>query len=224
MMQAKTRLFIIYCCLISFGFGYELSNVITNIRNNDNSIEESQAEIAEPASVIDEPVQLPHGGASAILNRERTKEEIEFYVWVAENKKGFHYDLINSLSDEDLELICRIAVLEAGNQSEEGKRAAIEVILNRLVSEHFPNSVYEVLSAEGQFTTWGARNTVSQERVEEMKVIVYLVGETPESVFEDYIAEYEYDCAPQDYVYFARGRFDWAANHVKIGDHWFETR
>ena len=221
MMQAKTRLFTLYCCLLSFGLGFELSNAIDHIRNDE--VVESQAEIAETESVIDESVQLPHGGASAVLNRDR-EEEIQFYALVAENKKSIHYDLINSLSDEDLELICRITVLEAGNQDEEGQRAVIEVILNRMASEYYPNTAYGVLSAEGQFTTWEARHIVSQERVDEMKIVVDLVKDTPESIFENYIEENEYECSPQDYVYFARGRFEWAYNHIKIGDHWFETR
>ena len=223
MMQVKKRLFIIYCCLISFVLGFEVSAALTKIKNN-NSIEESQSEIAETESVIDEPIQLPHGGASAILNRERTDEEIQVYIRIAELKRSIHYDLINSLTEEDLDLICRIVVLEAGNQSIEGQRAAIEVILNRIMSEYYPDTAYGVLSAEGQFTTWGARDNVSQDRIDEMKVVVYLVRDTPESVFEKYIEENGYTCLPQDYVYFARGRFEWADNHVCIEDHWFETR
>lgn len=222
-MQVKTRLFIICCCLTSFLFGYITSNVSIQTKN-DSQVIESQSEIVEIESVIDEPVQLPHGGASAVLNRVRSDEEIQLYVRIAELKRSIHYDLINSLTEEEIDLICRIVVLEAGNQSIEGQRAAIEVILNRIMSEYYPNTAYEVLSAEGQFTTWGARNNVSQDRIDEMKIVVYLVRDTPESVFEKYIEENGYTCLPQDYVYFARGRFEWADNHICIEDHWFETR
>lgn len=190
--------------------------------------ETSQSEIAEVESVIDEPIELPHGGASTILNSIEIEEieivEKEIIEEVIEELDTYYYDIINSLSDEDIDLICRIAVLEAGNQCEDGKRAVIEVILNRLISEYYPDTIYGVLSAEGQFTTWGARNIVSQESIDNMKVILYIVRDTPESAFEKYMEEQGIGCNPHDYVYFARGRFEWANNHLQIEDHWFETR
>ena len=226
-MQVKTRLFIICCCLASFAFGFGVSRVIERI-NRQPQNETSQSEIAEVESVIDEPIKLPHGGASTILNSIEIEEvgivEEEIIEKVIEELDTYYYDIINSLSDEDIDLICRIAVLEAGNQCEDGRRAVIEVILNRLMSEYYPNTIYGVLSAEGQFTTWGARNVVSQESIDNMKVILYIVRDTPESAFEKYMEEQGVGCNPHDYVYFARGRFEWANNHLQIEDHWFETR
>lgn len=225
-MQVKTRLFIICCCLASFAFGFGVSRVIEHIDRQPQN-ETSQSEIAEVESVIDEPIKLPRGGASAILDSIEI-EEVEIIEIVEEEVieelNTYYYDIINSLSDEDIDLICRIAVLEAGNQCEDGRRAVIEVILNRLISEYYPNTIYGVLSAEGQFTTWGARNVVSQESIDNMKVILYIVRDTPESAFEKYMEEQGIGCNPHDYVYFARGRFEWANNHLQIEDHWFETR
>lgn len=225
-MQVKTRLFIICCCLASFAFGFGVSRVIERIDWQPQN-ETSQSEIAEVESVIDEPIKLPRGSASAILDPIEI-EEVEIVEIVEEEVieelNTYYYDIINSLSDEDIDLICRIAVLEAGNQCEDGRRAVIEVMLNRLMSEYYPNTVYGVLSAEGQFTTWEARNAVSQESIDNMKVILYIVRDTPESAFEKYMEEQGIGCNPHDYVYFARGRFEWANNHLQIEDHWFETR
>lgn len=58
------------------------------------------------------------------------------------------------LSSEDMTLLSQVVYCEAGNQSLEGKRLVTAVVLNRMDSEAFPNTVQEVLSQEGQFTTY----------------------------------------------------------------------
>ena len=59
-------------------------------------------------------------------------------------------------SDEDLDLISRVITHESGNQSLEGKMAVGNVILNRVASSQFPNSVSEVIYQKNQFP--GATN------------------------------------------------------------------
>lgn len=58
------------------------------------------------------------------------------------------------LSKQDKYLIAQIVYCEARNQTDAGERAVVEVILNRLYSKFFPNTVEEVLSQENQFETW----------------------------------------------------------------------
>lgn len=53
---------------------------------------------------------------------------------------------------QDLNLISRIINCEAGNQPLIGKIAVGNVILNRVASSRFPNTVYGVLYARNQFT------------------------------------------------------------------------
>lgn len=50
-----------------------------------------------------------------------------------------------TLSQEDYEVLCRIVQAEAGEEEEKGRILVAEVILNRVLSEHFPNSVSEVV-------------------------------------------------------------------------------
>ncbi len=57
------------------------------------------------------------------------------------------------LSAEDKELIARVVQAEAGNQDYIGKRLVVDVILNRLNSEHFSSTVRGVIYSPGQFTT-----------------------------------------------------------------------
>lgn len=117
-------------------------------------------------------------------------------------------DLINGLTDDEKYLIYQITYLEAGNQSMEGQRAVIEVILNRVLSDKYPNTVQGVLSQSGQFTTWKNRNAKSHnEEQEEALELVYT----------------EQPVLTLDYMMFSRGKFSWGRNYVKIGDHWFGT-
>lgn len=124
--------------------------------------------------------------------------------------KSRYADTIDGLTDYEKDLICRIAFREAGNQSEEGKRAVIEVILNRLNSDVWPNTVEGVLSQSRQFSTWRGRANVSAENVASIQPILDKVS-TEEPVLSE------------DYVYFNSLSNPRMNNRVKIQDHWFGT-
>lgn len=55
-------------------------------------------------------------------------------------------------SQEDLYWLSRIIYCESGNQSLEGKIAVGNVVLNRVASTQFPNTVYNVIFQRNQFT------------------------------------------------------------------------
>jgi len=70
---------------------------------------------------------------------------------VSENKKA-------NISKNDIELIALITMAEAEGECEEGKRLVIDTILNRLDSEYFPDTIYEVIYQPGQFSSvWNGR-------------------------------------------------------------------
>ena len=117
-------------------------------------------------------------------------------------------DLIDTLTDDEKYLIYQITFLEAGNQSMEGQRAVVEVILNRVLSDRYPNTVERVLSQSGQFVTWSYRNSKSHN--EEQEEALQLVYE-------------EEPILTLDYLMFSMGKFSWGRNYIKIGDHWFGT-
>lgn len=56
------------------------------------------------------------------------------------------------LSQDDLDMLAAIVYLEARGQSAEGQQAVVEVVLNRMLADNFPNTVQEVLYQPGQFT------------------------------------------------------------------------
>lgn len=62
------------------------------------------------------------------------------------------------LPTEDIELIALVTMAEAEGESEEGKRYVIDTILNRMDSEHFPDSAHGVIYQANQFTSmWNGR-------------------------------------------------------------------
>lgn len=59
---------------------------------------------------------------------------------------------------EDISLIALVTMAEAEGECEEGKRLVIDTILNRVDSEHFPDSVYDVIYQRSQFSSiWNGR-------------------------------------------------------------------
>ena len=57
-----------------------------------------------------------------------------------------------TLSEEDLELLARLVYLESRGEPYEGQVAVAEVVLNRVLSDRFPDTVEEVIYQAGQFT------------------------------------------------------------------------
>lgn len=54
---------------------------------------------------------------------------------------------------DELELLAKVVEAEAGNQDLTGKRLVVDVVLNRVDSPLFPDTITEVLEQPGQFTT-----------------------------------------------------------------------
>lgn len=63
-----------------------------------------------------------------------------------------------TLTADEIELVSRIVQLECGHDIRESKYATIETIFNRVFDPRYPNTVEEVLSQKGQFSTWRNRN------------------------------------------------------------------
>lgn len=114
-----------------------------------------------------------------------------------------------NLTKDEIDLLAKILWLEAGNQPYEGQVAVIECIFNRMVDEYFKGSLYDVLSAPGQFVTWANRNKATPTK-ENYKVIKdVLSGKTK--------------VISMDYVYFSVGGHKKHKDYVKIYDHQFCT-
>jgi spore germination cell wall hydrolase CwlJ-like protein len=113
------------------------------------------------------------------------------------------------ISEDDRDMIATCIEAEAGNQPLYGKKLVAAVILNRVESEEFPDSVEEVISQPGQFSTY--RNGAMDKAVT-----------SP----EDYEAiKLELAERTDDVMFFNCGAYQpWGKPWKKVGDHYFNVR
>lgn len=127
--------------ILVFNILVTLKNINNNISNttvSSNNVKELQLSIS--GSIIIDP--LPSISSCSV--GENT---------IGMGERSIYADLIDELNKEEKIMICQITFREAGNQPVEGKRAVIEVILNRVNSEYWPDTVEDVLSQNRQFAT-----------------------------------------------------------------------
>lgn len=66
-----------------------------------------------------------------------------------EKDKGRYPDI--QLTPEEIELLACVVWAEARGESPEGQQAVAEIVLNRIMSDDFPDNLYDVIYGEGQF-------------------------------------------------------------------------
>lgn len=71
-----------------------------------------------------------------------------------ENLVELEKDLEEEEYWDSLELLALVVEAEAGNQSELGKRLVVDVVLNRVDSEEFPDTIWEVLTQKNAFSSY----------------------------------------------------------------------
>ena len=79
------------------------------------------------------------------------------------------------LTTEEIEILSRIVQLECGHDIQQSKCATVETILNRIVHPKYPNTLVEVLSQKGQFSTWKNRNIAEATPTADTYACVYMV-------------------------------------------------
>lgn len=112
--------------------------------------EQSIKELVSPVIEIEDERALLDKETEPIVISEQSVEELVSPVIEIEEAI--------TLSDEEVNLIALVTMAEAEGECEEGKRLVIDTILNRVDSEHFPNTVYEVIYQPSQFSSmWNGR-------------------------------------------------------------------
>lgn len=112
------------------------------------------------------------------------------------------------ISDDDIELMCRIVMNEAGGESYKCQVAVAETILNRVASADFPNSIYDVVYQPHQYS--------HKEN-----------GKITDSVREAVLQALEYHIFDKNMVYFRMDYyhcFDEAENYVHIDNTYFSIK
>ena len=78
------------------------------------------------------------------------KDDTENIVIQGENPR-------NTLTEEDINILQKIAIAEAGNTDAETMSYVMQTVLNRVYSDKFPDSVFAVISQKGQFSTYPSK-------------------------------------------------------------------
>ena len=124
--------------------------------------------------------------------------------------------VFDEMTDAEVDEMCRVMFLECRGESFEGKVAVAEVILNRVLQDDWPDTVHEVLSQRGQFSTY--RRIAKAYDVNEDNIEV-AQGEIHRALM--YAYENGRTVLPNEkYVYFDTSGIN-GRNHVKIGNHYF---
>lgn len=112
-----------------------------------------------------------------------------------------------TLSKDEIDLLAKILFLEANLEPYNGQVAVVETIFNRMIDGYWGDSLYDVLSASGQFVTWKNRN-IAKPTAENYRVI-YDVLDGKTSVLG------------MDYLYFSRGGHRSHGGMIPINNHQF---
>lgn len=79
------------------------------------------------------------------------EDEMEFRTISKIEAQENSYSL--EVTKEDIDLMAAIAEAEAGNQGIRGKRLVVDVVLNRVDSDYFPDAIEKVIYQQNQFTS-----------------------------------------------------------------------
>lgn len=145
---------------------------------------------------------------------EKPEPDEEFEKWVKPHIEGmvpvYGRAGIDYISLDDFELMGKTVFAEAKTEEFEGQVAVAEVILNRVESEDFPDTVEEVIKQDGAFSSWGNGSVEAAP----------LDDECLEAV-QDAVNERIF---PDSVVYFREGRFhSFGTPYTVIGHHYFSS-
>ena len=111
-----------------------------------------------------------------------------------------------NITSADINTVARLVWLEARGESDEGQRAVVEVVFNRVMHNKFPDSISQVVYAKNQFTP--AKRIPTTIATSKEYKNVYHVLWTSQRIL------------PADVVYFSMGAQN-SRVHTRIGCHVF---
>lgn len=117
-------------------------------------------------------------------------------------------EVVTVYTEEEKNLLYRCVEAEAGNQSDEGKRLVADVILNRVKSEDFPDTIEGVISQKNQFSVW-ANGSIDRVTPSESTIA---------AVKEEFKKQLNYDV-----LFFNAIGYMYGEPWKKVGAHYFST-
>lgn len=93
--------------------------------------------------------------ASEIEDHDETLLKVKKHV-VGNPRETRTFEVVEreTIQGEERELLARCVMAEAGNQGILGQRYVVAVILNRVESPDYPNTITEVITQRGQFSSY----------------------------------------------------------------------
>lgn len=133
----------------------ELENLMAqasaNISAHQDQIEQARATMFE----VLEQMEAQRDSVEALKEEESRRQE-EASIKASQEAAGITTETIPyDIEDQDMKLMTVIIYCESGNQPYEGQVAVGTVVMNRVESSRFPNSVEAVISSPYQFTPYG---------------------------------------------------------------------
>lgn len=95
---------------------------------------------------------------------------------------GYIVDGVDHYGEEDLYWLSRVIHAESGNQSVEGQIAVGNVVMNRVRSKLFPDTIHAVLAQKNQFSTYKSGAIVERTPGEDSVIAAKLVLDGAEVV------------------------------------------
>ncbi|MBP3701991.1 MAG: cell wall hydrolase [Lachnospiraceae bacterium] len=158
---------------------------------------EAKRSVEEEAPAAEAPVVEDEIPAEKEENVVRQKKEIPLPQWRIK------------INHEQLDLLERCVMAEGGGESYECQVAIACVIINRVLSEDYPNTVDQVIKQTGQFSTWPS----IIERVTP-------TNEVKQAVREALTTEF----IPENVLFFRADRYHrWGNRYCRMDNTYFST-
>lgn len=120
--------------------------------------------------------------------------------------KPFYTTIANHITENERETLARLVYLKARGQSYLGQKAVVEVVLNRVLSDEFPNTIDDVIYQKNQFSP-----------------AKYIETTTPTQIQYDVVDEVLSEIYPvlnTNVLFFSTKQYN-DLLYEKIGDHYF---
>lgn len=117
---------------------------------------------------------------------------------------------IDYITMDDVVLLAKLVLAEAEGEPEMGKRLVIDTVLNRLDSEDFPNTVYDVIYQPYHYSpAWDGRIELFSELEDAFKLVVDEIQNRTNS----------------EVLYFRTDNFhEFGTPMEQVGNHYFSTK
>ena len=123
----------------------------------------------------------------------------------------YDVEVVDTLTDDEIELVALVAMAEAEGECEEGQRLVIDTVLNRVEDSRFPDTIEDVIFQPNQFTSM---HNGRSERCDTESELYFALCKM---VKEEY-----YERTNSDVIFFTSvGYSAYGTPLFKIGNHYF---